>query len=340
MKLKKILFLTAALSFILVSCKKDDYASDTFFAMDTFITISAQDADENLLKNAAKETEKYEQIFSRKDKDSQLYALNASNSSAVSDELLYMIKNAFEISENTNYAFNPCLGAISDLWDVTGAKHVATDEEIAEILPFCSPGEVKIDGNAVSKSDSKTVIDFGACAKGYTAQKIIEYLKENGAKNACVNFGGNVSVCGNSNEKENGWKVGVKNPFLTDDIIGYIVCTDKTVSVSGDYERFFESEGKIYHHIFDSATGKPADSGIKSIAVISSDGFISDALSTALFVMGVEKSLDFYSRRQYDFEAVIITCDGKVFTTDGIKEDFFFFDDAYFDGASYLKFEQ
>ena len=338
MKLKIILFSAVFLLLILASCEKsaEKYDSDTFFAMDTFITFSAKDADAELLKSAESKTKEYEKIFSRKDKDSELYKVNASLLQEASDELVLMIKNAFDVSEKTQNAFNPCLGAISDLWDFTGKKHLPSDSESAELLPYCNPEKIKIDGNTVLKEDLKTVIDLGACAKGYTAQKIIEFFKENGVSDAYVNFGGNVSVCGSSDSGA-GWKIGIKNPFLTDDIIGYTVCTDKTVSVSGDYERFFEKDGKIYHHIIDPVTGFPSDSGVKSVAVISSDGFISDALSTALFVMGVKDSLELYEKKIYDFEAVFVTNDGKVYLTDGIKDGFILFDDAYYDGVSYLE---
>ncbi|MCR5353858.1 MAG: FAD:protein FMN transferase [Clostridiales bacterium] len=338
MKLKIILLSAVFFLLILSSCENgaEKYNSDTFFAMDTFITLSAKDASGELLKSAENKTKAYEKIFSRKDESSELYKINASLSEEASDELVLMIKNAFDVSEKTHNAFNPCLGAISDLWDFTNKKYVPSDSEISEILPCCSPGKVKIDGNTVSKEDLNTVIDLGACAKGYSAQKIIEYLKENGVSDAYVNFGGNVSVCGFS-ESGTAWKIGIKNPFMTDDIIGYIVCTDKTVSVSGDYERFFEKDGKIYHHIIDPDTGYPSDSGVKSVAVISPDGFISDALSTALFVMGVENSLDFYERKIYDFEAIFVTNDGKVYATSGIKDDFILFGDAYFDGVSSLE---
>ena len=94
------------------------------------------------------------------------------------------------------------------------------------------------------------------------------------------------------------------------------------VSVSGAYERFFEKNGKIYHHIFDSKTGYPSESDLASAAVISYDGLEADALSTALFVMGLEKAMEFYESGLYGFEAILVTTDGGVYITEGLKEDF------------------
>ena len=108
----------------------------------------------------------------------------------------------------------------------------------------------------------------------------------------------------------------------TSSTVGNIVLSDGYISVSGDYERYFEYEGKKYHHIIDTKTGYPADTDIISTAVISEDGTLADALSTALFVMGVERSLEFYKEKIYDFEAVLITKKGEIYITDGIKGRF------------------
>ena len=114
--------------------------------------------------------------------------------------------------------------------------------------------------------------------------------------------------------------LGIKNPFFTDEIAGYIDITDTFVSVSGDYERYFEQDGIRYHHIIDPKTGYPVKNDIRSVAVISKNGVIADALSTALFVMGKEKALEFYKKNIYDFEAIIFSTNGCVTITEKLLE--------------------
>ena len=136
-----------------------------------------------------------------------------------------------------------------------------------------------------------------------------------------ISIGGNIAVTGSAPERKGFWRVGIKNPFSPDEVACYIDCTDKIISVSGDYERYFIKDNKLYHHIFDPSTGYPVDNDIKSVVVIAKDGLVSDALSTALFVMGKEKAVNFYNSGVYDFETVIFTYDNKVYVSDGIKNN-------------------
>jgi len=151
-------------------------------------------------------------------------------------------------------------------------------------------------------------------------------MKQNGVTDGMASFGGNVSVTGSSKANKEkgvqGWNVGIKNPDDEGGILGYFTLQDKTVAVSGDYERYFELDGKRYHHIFDVKTGYPAKSGLRSAAVICSDGLSADALSTALFVMGLDKASEFYKSSGLDFEALLVTDDARIFITPGIAGKF------------------
>lgn len=318
----KIILISVFLLFSLSSCQKNaDYKTDNFFAMDTFITTRAEAGsnESEILKNTITEIEK---VFSKTLAGSDIYNINSSSVTVVSDECADILMRLTEISQKTSGAFNPCMEPIVSLWDITGKKYIPSDQEINSLLSYCEPDSFVISQNTVTKKYPETKLDLGAAIKGYAAQKAIDNIKNEGIQNAMVSIGGNIAVCGHSESIENAWRVGITNPFSPDTIAGYIDCTNTIISVSGDYERYFEKDGVIYHHIFNPHTGKPASNDIKSVAVISPDGLVSDSLSTALFVMGKDKALEFYKTSDFDFEAIIFTKDKNVYVTDGIASSF------------------
>lgn len=119
------------------------------------------------------------------------------------------------------------------------------------------------------------------------------------------------------------WKVGIRNPKSTEgDVLGVLQVTDCAVITSGGYERYFEEDGKSYHHILDTSTGYPAESGLVSVTIISEDGTKADALSTALFAMGKEKAVSYWREHAEEFEALLVGEDGTVYITEGLEKIF------------------
>ena len=184
-------------------------------------------------------------------------------------------------------------------------------------------------------------IDLGGIAKGYALEKAKNVLEDSGEENFCISFGGNVAVSGSSEGNirngKKGWNVGVTNPFNKEEILGSLLMDDGIVSVSGSYERFFEKDGKIYHHIFDSQTGYPSSSDLVSAVVITDDGALADALSTALFVMGKDDAIEFYNEKIYDFEMILVAQDGNVYVSGGIEEKFSLNENACHKNGNKLK---
>ena len=197
------------------------------------------------------------------------------------------------------------------------------DKKINETILKINLSDVNFDENSSEVSFKKNGmgLDFGGIAKGYTSSQLMDIFKEYEIKSAMVSLGGNVQVLG---AKPDGslWKVAVKNPNKNDDYLGIITAKDKAVITSGGYERYFDKDGKRYHHILDPDTGYPADSDLQSVTIVSSDGALADAYSTALFVMGLEKSIDFWYENSEDFDAVLYTSDGKLYVTEGISDNF------------------
>ena len=325
--MKKTLCLISALLFLVTSCREVyRYTNNTFFAMNTVVNtvVSEKIGDEGteeLLHGI-------ESRMSRTLAYSDISRLNSGENDTPSADTYEVMERALQIAKDTDYAFNPCMGTLTDLWDITSGKNIVpSDKEIKEALSFCDASLVVMSDGKVTLPDGMK-IDLGGVAKGYALQKASEGLSEKAADKAvsndhCINLGGNVSVMGASKSRKesgnDGWTVGITNPFDKNEILGEIVLYDEIISFSGAYERYFEKDGVIYHHIFDSKTGYPAESNLAQAAVISKDGLCADALSTALFVMGKDKAIEFYKEGKYDFEMILVTVQGEVFASKNLS---------------------
>lgn len=300
-------------------------ASKEFFAMDTYMEVNAYgDNGEKAVAKAEKEVNKLDSILSTGKSTSEISKLNKNKKQVVSADTMSLIKESVKISKETNSAFNPTIYPLMELWGFTTKNYyVPKDNEIKTLLNHMDIDNIKIDErkNEVSFKDSNMKIDLGAIAKGYTSSKIIDIFKENNIKSGMVTLGGNVQVLG---KKPDGslWKVGIQNPIGEDEYLGVLQTSDKAVITSGGYERNFTKNGKTYHHILDPSNGYPANNGLTSVTIISSDGTLADALSTSLFVMGKDKAIDFYKKSNYNFDFILYTSDNKLIISDGIEDIF------------------
>lgn len=300
-------------------------ASKEFFAMDTYMEVNAYgDNGEKAVAKAEKEVNKLDSILSTGKSTSEISKLNKNKKQVVSADTMSLIKESVKISKETAGAFNPTIYPLMELWGFTTKNYyVPKDNEIKPLLNHMDIDNIKIDErkNEVSFKDSNMKIDLGAIAKGYTSSKIIDIFKENNIKSGMVTLGGNVQVLG---KKPDGslWKVGIQNPIGEDEYLGVLQTSDKAVITSGGYERNFTKNGKTYHHILDPSNGYPANNGLTSVTIISSDGTLADALSTSLFVMGKDKAIDFYKKSNYNFDFILYTSNNKLIISDGIEDIF------------------
>lgn len=270
-----------------------------------------------------------EELFSVTSEKSDIWAINHSNGEpvSVSDDTIAVLNKAIEIGGKTNGALDVTIYPLLTEWGfTTDTQQVPTDDIIADKLKLIDYTKISVKGNTVQLPDNMQ-IDFGALAKGYTSDCVTEILKENGVKSALVNLGGNVHAVGT---KPDGtlWKVGVQNPFSPSEQVCILEIADKAVITSGNYERFFTDEnGRKYWHILDSADGFPADNGLVSVTIVGENGLLCDALSTALFVLGTDKAIDYW-RNSADFEMMLITDDEKIIYSEGLS-DFINFTASY-----------
>ncbi len=334
--MKRVLVVLLALSLcILPGCTaKEAYSENTFYAMNTFMTVRLSTVSENgdsiseariaeIHRTCEGIIREVEAQVSVTDADSDTVRFNDSDGGIedCGEHFLSLLERSVFLSRLTDRAFAPTLRPLSALWDFGGEGYVPTDDEIDALLCHTDPLAVYVNGNAALKTDPELQLDFGAVAKGYAAQLLILYLESTECRGGLVSLGGNVGLFGDKADST-AYKVGLTDPRNKDAVLGYLSLTDGFVSVSGDYERYFEADGIRYHHILDPKRGSPAKSGLISTAVIAKDGALADALSTALFVMGAEDAIAFYESGEADFEAILITEDKEVILTEGIAELF------------------
>ena len=284
---------------LLAGCSVSAPVTKQYFVMDTLMTFTIYDEDALGLYSAVSDLMSLlEDEWSVMDKDSILSQLNRGQTPELDADHTEFLKRVEELSERTGGIFDPKLYSVSAAWGfIDGNGRVPTDEQIQTAL-----------------ADKKW--DLGAAVKGYAGQEAVKLLQELGAERALMDLGGNIQTFGS---KADGslWRIGIKDPAGgTANLC--VVSVEGTMSIvtSGDYERYFELDGKKYHHIMDPKTGKPAQSGLSSVTVICADGLTADVLSTALFIMGLEKGSEFW-RQSDDFEAIFVTQDGKIHATEG-----------------------
>lgn len=311
--------------------------SREFFAMDTYMTVSAYGEKAAEATEAAEaEVGRLDAMLSTGNPDSEIAGVNAGGGQ-VSEETAGLIERGLELYEETGRCFDIAIYPVMKAWGFTDKNYRVPDEaELEDLLPLTDASKVKCDtdtGN-VSFGMEGMAIDLGGIAKGYTSSRIMEIYKEHGVTSGLVSLGGNVQVLGTKPDGST-WKVAVQNPGsaadaddaanqngATAEYLGVLEATDTAVITSGAYERNFTQDGRLYHHIIDPATGKPADAGLKSVTVVSSDGTLADALSTSLYIMGKDKALDYWRAHADQFDCILMDDAGELYVTKPIADRF------------------
>ena len=304
------------LAFLPAGCNSDGEYSSDFFAMNTAMSVKIYGGKKSALQLAVKEINRLDKLLDAHSENSEIFKINSGESVELSPETLELVSRALYYCGLTEGALDITVYPLAQLWDITGSSRaVPLQENILKELKKVNYGNVKISGSKVLLSGG-SMVDPGAVAKGYAAARAAAALKSSGVKNAVLDLGGDIAILGDNNGKN--WRIGLKNPF-GEGVFGVLEAGECYIVTSGSYQRFFESGGKRYHHIFDPETGWPADSELVSVTVICCDGTAADALSTALFVMGLQRGLEFLKGCP-GVEAVFVTKDKKVTCTPGIKD--------------------
>lgn len=283
--------------------------SETRFLLDTVCTVTA-DCGDDIINGAFSLCENLERTLSKTVTDSDVYKLNNTEGFvSVSDGTLKTVERALYYSELSGGKFDITIAPVSALWDFKN-QVIPSRDEISEALQNVDYHSIEIKNGEISSGTKQ--IDLGGIAKGYIADRATEYLKENGAANALVNFGGNICMIGEYN-------IGIQKPF-DDSVIASIALKDKCVVTSGIYERYIESYGKIYHHILDPKTGYGAENELASVTVIGEKALDCDALSTVCMLLGTESGMDIINNTA-DTEAVFIDRENNITLSSGLYRE-------------------
>ena len=314
----------------LTGCAQQEQ-SVQIIAMDTAMTFTAYGKGaEEAIQDSGVEVRRLDKLLSRTDENSAVSRLNASNGESVDvgEETCGLLAASAEYADITGGAFDITVAPVVFAWGFTTAENrVPSQTELDGLLAHVGMEKLTLDGNA-AMLESGTDVDLGAIAKGYASDRIAEIFRESGVERGWAALGGNVLAWGTRPDKQP-WVIGIQdpaNPHDSTDYVGRIKLENAFAVTSGSYQRFFEADGKVYHHIIDPATGYPAESGLISVTIVADaeegNGTMCDALSTALFVMGEEKAVEFWRNGVCDFEMILVTDDGRAVISAGLEESF------------------
>ncbi len=309
---------------------KGTYHSPTVFAMDTTLDITIQgrssgqaQADADAAIALAREIEARTSRFKP---ESDIALVNAGAGVApvrVSEDTLYLVGKSIEFGQAMGGGFDITVAPVVSLWGFYDERYrVPSQAEIEAALALVGQTKVVIDRAAgtVYLPLKGMELDLGGVAKGYAVQKMYELLESRGVKSALINFGGSVGALGRRSDGKK-WVIGVKHPRAGGGaLVGELGVENMFVNTSGDYERYFEQEGKRYFHIFDPATGRQPE-GTMSVTVVGPDAMVADILSKAPFVMGIQNGLKFIESRP-GFEALAIDSTGNTAYTPNMKSEY------------------
>ncbi|MCF0133460.1 MAG: FAD:protein FMN transferase [Blautia sp.] len=299
--------------------KKAEKYDRMFFAFDTVISLSIYSAEdgEALLDKCVEMCTEIEEIFSRTKQESELYRINHRDTDtvAISDEIRKVLEVGFQYHKLSEGLFDFTVAPLSDLWDFKSEDAVVPPEEmIAAAVKKVDADLVQLKGNQLVFQSRDTMIDLGALVKGYAADQMKTFLKQEGVEHGLLNLGGNVLTIGAKPDGQP-WNIGIQKPFGEQNSTADIVqVSDKSVVSSGIYERYLEQDGVIYHHILNPRTGYSVDNEIAGVSVICDSSLEGDALSTTCLMLGVEKATSLIQSRK-DAEAVFVLKDGTVVKT-------------------------
>lgn len=355
--MKRICILILFLGFLLAGCtvnKKDDMEV-RYFLLDTVFgdlnpqvtTIAKKDLYE---KNPTIEddlnaiVQRLDQYYSTSINTSKVYELNENSGKEpieVSEELIMVLKEAKRVSElsivENKALYDITIAPIVDLWDINNLRfsktqmpeEIPTNEDILDLLDLVDYNNIIIDEEAktVLLKNEGMKIDLGSILKGYAANLIRDYLKEVGIEIAIINVAGNIITMGYNQTvgKDEKWQIKIQTPdvrYGDESYFGYVSVNEITAVTSGSYERFILGfDGKEYHHILDPRDGYPSDSDILSVTILTQDSMTADAMSTAIFALGLERGYEVVESLD-SFDAIFVTKDKEIYVTSGIKNNF------------------
>lgn len=327
---KRRLYLLCTLILLFISgCRgrsgSGEPISKSGFLLNTFVTITIYDSqDTELLEESLALCREYENKLSRTIESSEISEINhrgpGVSTVTVSRDTAELIQKGLEFAKLSQGAFDITIEPVSSLWDFSRGRDLVPEEDVLQrAVSQVDYRRVSVEGSEVRLASEDARLELGAIAKGYIADRIKDYLQDQGVESAVINLGGNVLCIG---EKPDGsaFKIGLQKPFRDrNETIAVLNIRDQSVVTSGIYERCFEKDGMFYHHILNPEDGKPVSNGLISVTIVSPQSVDGDGLSTACFSMGLEAGMALLDTLP-DTYGYFITEDYQVHYSKGAKE--------------------
>jgi len=298
--------------------------SRTGFNLGTIVTIKIYGGNgEDSLDRIFGEIERLESILSKHIEGSDIDRINAAAgivSVELQPETVVVLAESIRYYELSKGYFDITVGPLVRLWGIgTDEAAVPSDSDLKTALAMVNIDELNFYNNTAGLSSAGMSIDTGGISKGYIADKVAEIVKDEECSGAVINLGGNVLTVG---EKPDGsrWKIGIQNPFkATGEYMSVAEVEEMSVVTSGPYERNFEENGIVYHHILDPFTGYPVVNDIAGITIISEKSIDGDGLSTSVFAMGADAGLELIESIE-NTECYIVLNDGALIMSSGFSK--------------------
>ena len=303
--------------------KTSEPITKTGFYFDTVITLTIYDSSkESLLDDCFSLAEHYEKLFSATIDSSDVSRINQAKGVPVTvdDETIDLIQKGLSYCKLSEGGFDLTIGKVSTLWNFSENDGTLPDaNQLAAAVSTVNYENIVIENNEVRLANPEAAIDLGGIAKGYIADRMKEYLNQNGITEGTINLGGNV-LCIGPKEDSSPYRIGIQKPFDDQGAAAAVVeVTDETVVSSGIYERYITVDDKLYHHILNPSTGYPYENNLLGVTIICQDSVDGDGLSTTCFSLGLEKGMELIERLP-DTEGIFITEDYKFHCSSGIGD--------------------
>lgn len=308
-------------------CQVEDVEEESrIFAMDTVMTLTYHGQDRESGREAIEEgvaaVYELEDLLSATAPDSEISALNEAGQAHLSPDTAQLLSAALELCALTGGALDITAYPAVEAWGfTTGEYRVPNQAELEELGDHIDYTRVSLDQESASLPDGMK-LDLGAVAKGYTADRLAKLAQERDITSALLDLGQSTILALGAKPDGSPWRIGIQDP-QGEGYLGVLELEGQAMGTSGGYQRYFERDGVRYWHIIDPATAAPARSGLLSVTVVSPSGLACDGLSTALFVMGLERGTQFWRNHpELEFEALFILEDGSLALTSGLKDSF------------------
>lgn len=322
--------LCAAMLVPMTGCGETRESQREVYAMDTVMTLTAYGKNANAgLRAAESIILSMDNALDPELSTSTVYAINHAQgaSTVVSGQIAKMISTAYTVYKQSEGALDLTLYPLVKRWGfIDGKYYVPTAEEIAEDLSRLCFDKLVLSSFPASGSYSVTIpsygeMSFASVAKGCAADNAVEAMRQAGVTSGIISLGGNVQTLGLRPDGSE-WRVAVQDPANTASYLGVVSVGETAVVTSGGYQRYFtDSRGTTYQHIINPASGYPVTNTLQSVTIICPDGTLADCLSTAMYVLGESRAINYW-RTYGGFEMILVTKESKIICTKGLIEEF------------------